>query len=104
MSAVRLALGTKSPVLIVGGVEMIQIYNDAFAAMIGSRHPQALGAVGQEFWHEQWNEVGPVVKRVWSTAEGILLENHKLVLVRKGYPQEMYFTTSYTPIFSPFSY
>lgn len=99
-SAVRLALNTKSPVLIVGGVEMIQIYNSAFAAMIGSRHPQALGAIGKEFWHEQWDEVGPVVKKVWSTGEGLLLENHRLVLVRKGYPQEMYFTTSYTPITS----
>jgi PAS domain S-box-containing protein len=99
-SAVRLALNTKAPVLIVGGEEMIQIYNDAFAAMIGSRHPGALGVVGKEFWHDQWNSVGPIVKKVWSTGEGILLENHRLVLVRKGYPQEMYFTTSYTPITS----
>ncbi|MEJ1237555.1 PAS domain S-box protein [Chryseolinea sp. T2] len=99
-SAVRLALNTKSPVLIVGGVEMIQIYNDAFAAMIGSRHPGALGVVGKQFWHEQWDSVGPIVKKVWATGEGILLENHRLVLVRKGYPKEMFFTTSYTPITS----
>lgn len=99
-AAVQLALNTRAPVLIVGGVEMIQIYNAAFASMIGSRHPQALGAVGKDFWHDQWNEVGPVVKKVWSTGEGILLENHRLVLVRKGYPQEMFFTTSYAPIIS----
>lgn len=99
-SAVRLALSSKAPVLIVGGVEMIQIYNSAFAAMIGSRHPAALGAIGEEFWHDQWDSVGPVVKKVWSTGEGLLLENHRLVLVRKGYPQEMFFTTSYTPITS----
>ena len=97
-SAVQLALNTKAPVLIVGGVEMIQIYNDAFASMIGSRHPGALGAIGKEFWHDQWDSVGPVVKKVWATGEGVLLENHRLVLVRKGYPQEMYFTTAYTPI------
>ena len=97
-SAVRLALNTKAPVLIVVGVEMVQVYNDAFAAMIGSRHPQALGVTGKEFWHEQWDEVGPIVNRVWATGEGALLENHRLVLVRKGYPQEMYFTTAYSPI------
>lgn len=99
-AAVRLALNTKAPVLIVGGVEMIQIYNEAFAAMIGSRHPGALGAVGKEFWHDQWDSVGPIVKKVWATGDGVLLENHRLVLVRKGYPQEMFFTTSYTPITS----
>jgi len=99
-SAVRLALNTKAPVLIVGGVEMIQIYNAAFAAMIGSRHPTALGALGKEFWSDQWDSVGPIVKNVWATGEGVLLENHRLVLVRKGYPQEMYFTTSYAPIAS----
>ncbi|MGC3944077.1 MAG: PAS domain S-box protein [Chryseolinea sp.] len=99
-SAVRLALNTKAPVLIVGGVEMIQIYNDAFAAMIGSRHPGALGVVGKQFWRDQWDSVGPIVKKVLATGEGILLENHRLVLVRKGYPQEMYFTTAYTPVIS----
>lgn len=97
-SAVRLALNTKAPVLIVGGVEMIQLYNAAFASMIGSRHPAALGAVGKEFWHDQWESVGPIVKSVWATGQGVLLENHRLVLVRKGYPKEMYFTTSYAPI------
>ena len=98
-SAVRLCLHSKSPILLVGGREMIQLYNSAFAGIIGSRHPGALGTRAKDFWREQWPEIGPMVRKVWQKGESMLLENHRFILTRKGYPEEMYFTTSYTPVF-----
>ncbi len=97
-AVVDLCLRSKSPMLLVGGKELIQIYNTSFSAIIGSRHPAALGARAKEFWADQWSEIGPIVRKVWDEGESILIENHRFVLTRKGYPEEMFFTTSYTPV------
>ena len=98
-AAVNLCLHSMTPTLIVGGEEMIQLYNSAFATLIGSRHPEALGMRGEDFWEDHWNELGPIVKRVREQGEAILQENQRMILIRRGQLGENYFTISYTPIF-----
>lgn len=41
--AVRLILGSRYPMFVWWGPSFIQIYNDAYAPILGQRHPQALG-------------------------------------------------------------
>lgn len=40
---VRTLLASRYPMLLLWGPQLVQIYNDAYAAILGSKHPAALG-------------------------------------------------------------
>lgn len=98
-AVVRMCLSTRFPVLVVVGPEMIKIYNDGYRTMLGSeKHPRALGAPAKEIWSEIWDVVGPLFDRVYETGEATWSEDQLLVIERNGYPEDCYFTFSYSPV------
>lgn len=48
-----------SPMLLWWGPEFVQIYNDAYIAMLGQKHPQAMGQRFQDCWSEVFHILGP---------------------------------------------
>ncbi|HEX7667989.1 MAG TPA: ATP-binding protein, partial [Polyangiaceae bacterium] len=67
--------------------------------MLGaSKHPQFLGRSGQECWAEIWDIIGPMMDQVIATGEATWSEDLFLLMLRHGYPEETYFTFSYSPI------
>ena len=75
------------------------IYNDAYRPMLGqSKHPRALGAPGREIWTEIWDVIGPMLEQVMAGGGATWSADQLLVLDRNGYPEECYFTFSYSPI------
>lgn len=94
-AAVRTCLSTRFPVLVVGGDEMVQIYNDGLRRMLGSdKHPGALGAPAPETWSETWDAVGPMFAHVYETGRPTWSENQRLVIERNGFAEECFFTFS----------
>jgi PAS domain S-box-containing protein len=96
--AVELCLNSRFPMFVWWGKELINIYNDAYAPMMGSRHPDGLGLSAKDLWHEAWNEIGPQTDAVLLRGEATWNERRLLILERNGYPEECYFTWSYSPI------
>ena len=47
-AAVQLMLNSRFPMFVWWGPELINLYNDAYVPMLGSRHPKALGAPAEE--------------------------------------------------------
>lgn len=98
-AAVELCFGTRFPIMIAWGPDLIQIYNDGFRAMLGSqKHPAAMGVPVRETWREIWPQVGPSFDRVVRTGEPNYVVDQLLVIDRSGFPEEAYFTYSYSPL------
>jgi PAS domain S-box-containing protein len=86
------------PMLIWWGPEFIQLYNDAYIALVGARHPQSLGQAASACWPEIWNTVGPILQDVVATGVPFKGNDTHFVLERNGYPEDAYFTFSYSRI------
>src|SRR3954469_4079095 len=95
---VSICLNSRFPILVWWGPDLVMLYNDAYRDIVGSKHPHALGAPGREVWPEIWPIIGPLLDGVISRGEATWSENTLLRLVRRGFPEECYFTFSYSPI------
>src|SRR6478672_12681567 len=62
-SVVGLILNSKFPMFVAWGPELGFIYNDAYAVILGAKHPKAMGARFEDIWREIWSDVGPLAHR-----------------------------------------
>jgi PAS domain S-box-containing protein len=96
--AVDICLSSRFPMFVWWGPELINIYNDAYVPMLGKRHPAALGRKARDSWDDIWSVVGPQADAVMLRGEATWNERVRLVMERKGYWEDTYFTWSYSPI------
>ncbi len=97
-TAVGICLNCKFPMFVWWGPDLINIYNDAYAPILGKRHPNALGMPAQEIWTEIWSIIKSDVEAVVERGRSVSHERVQLILERNGYPEETYFTYSHSPI------
>ena len=97
-TAIRIMLTSRQPFWIGWGPELLFFYNDAYRAIIGGKHPWALGRPASEVWAEIWDEIGPMLATAMSGDEGTYVEEQLLIMERNFYPEETYYTFSYSPI------
>lgn len=97
-TALRIMLTSRQPIWIGWGRELTFFYNDAYKAIIGGKHPDALGRPTSEVWREIWAEIGPLLATALGGSEGTYVEEQLLIMERNGYPEETYYTFSYSPI------
>ena len=94
---VEVCLDSGFPVLINWGPELVALYNDAFAPMMGAKHPIGFGESVKQTWPESPDSfdgrLGPVLQG--RTVRG---EDERQILERNGFPEEVYFTFSHSPI------
>ncbi|MEZ5234335.1 MAG: SpoIIE family protein phosphatase [Acidimicrobiales bacterium] len=99
-SAVTALLNSRFPMLVVWGPELIKIYNDGYRPILGmAKHPAALGAPAQAVWREIWDDIGPLFEQVMATGAPTWTEHGLLMIERNGYPEECYFTWSYSALY-----
>ena len=95
-SAVSLMLDSKFPMFVAWGPELGFLYNDAFAVILGRKHPAALGGRFKDIWSEVWDDIYPLIERAMA-GEAIWQENLPVVMNRHGYDEQTWFTFSYSP-------
>ncbi|HEX2350530.1 MAG TPA: ATP-binding protein [Ktedonobacterales bacterium] len=98
-TAAGICLHSRFPIVIFWGPELALLYNDAYLPMLGDKHPQSLGQRGMECWSEIWHIIGPMLKGVLDEGVATWSNDQLLLLNRKGYFEEAYFTFSYSPIY-----
>src|SRR5215469_3987862 len=86
------------PMDISWGPDLIYIYNDAARALLGRKHPAALGRPKRESIPELWEAVGPVHRDVMEGRRPIWGENAPYLLDRRGFLEECYMTYAHSPI------
>jgi PAS domain S-box-containing protein len=97
-TCVRIMLTSSQPIWIGWGRELIKLYNDPYKAIVGGKHPSALGQPASVVWSDIWNDIEPLLKKVMEKDEGTYVESQLLIMERNNYPEETYYTFSYTPI------
>jgi serine phosphatase RsbU (regulator of sigma subunit) len=96
--AVDLMLSTRFAATLLWGPEFVMIYNEAYAELIGVKHPAALGTPAREVFPEIWDTIGPMLRSVNSGGGATWAADLPLGLNRNGYLEECYFTFSYSPV------
>ncbi|MFP5371498.1 MAG: hypothetical protein ACLGI3_12225, partial [Actinomycetes bacterium] len=61
-TAVGICLSSRVPMLLMLGGELVMVYNDAYAEVLGPRHPGALGRTVPDVWSEIWPVLEPMVR------------------------------------------
>jgi two-component sensor histidine kinase len=97
-SAVNLMLPAKAQIVLFWGPKFVALYNDAYAPTIGEKHPKALGRPAQESWTELWDDLKPLLQRVLDTGETVFAKDRPFYIERHGYPENVYFDISYSPV------
>ncbi len=97
-TAVRIMLTSRQPIWVGWGEELLYLYNDPYKSIIGGKHPHALGRPTKEVWREIWPEIGPMLATAMGGDEGTYVEAQLLIMERSGYPEETYYTFSYSPV------
>jgi PAS domain S-box-containing protein len=96
-SVVGLLLNSKFPMFVAWGRELGFLYNDAYAEILGAKHPAALGARFHDIWAEIWPDISPLVDAAMA-GEATYREDLPLVMNRRGYDEPTWFTFSYSPV------
>ena len=81
---VRAALDSPFPVNLWCGAEPVLIYNDAYAPVLGTKHPAALGRPGREVWAEIWPEIKPMFEQIRAGGPSIYAEDAPFLVRRAG--------------------
>jgi PAS domain S-box-containing protein len=99
-ASLRMSLGmvlsSSFPTFLAWGEELFIFHNDAYAPMLGNK-ANAIGTPLPEVWAEVWDTMAPLARRVLD-GEALFFENFKLTVERMGYPEQAWFTFSYSPL------
>lgn len=97
-AAVRMMMECPFPISLWCGKDKILIYNAGYRAVLGSKHPRALGRPGREVWAEIWNDVGPMFAAI-DRGTSVYAENGHFVMERAHGPAgDAWFTFSLSPV------
>lgn len=94
---VGVMLASRQPMFVAWGPEHTLLYNDAYAPLLGGKHPYALGHPFMEVWAEVRADLTPLFDRVFA-GDAVHMDDLALTLERGGAPREAHFAFSYTPV------
>jgi signal transduction histidine kinase len=96
--AVSICLNSRFPMFVWWGPSLVNIYNDAYNPMLGKRHPQAFARPARDSWSDIWDVLQPQVDDVMLRGQPTWNERVLLRMERNGFPEDTWFTWSYSPI------
>ncbi|MBO2012321.1 sensor histidine kinase [Hymenobacter negativus] len=99
LTAVNIMLGSRFPMMVHWGPELVHFYNDGYAAILQSKHPGALGQPAEPWWREMWPFLLDIFRPVLA-GETTYFENSLVLPNRQGFVEEAYFTFSHSPIYA----
>ncbi|WBB69802.1 SpoIIE family protein phosphatase [Micromonospora sp. WMMD812] len=101
-AVVELILASPVPMALAHGDDLVLLYNDGYAELIGEKHPAAVGRPAAEVFPELWRlpGVGEAVERVYRDGATFLEKDSTLPLVRgrSGVAEQAVFTLGYSPV------
>lgn len=89
-------LGSRFPQCLFWGPELIMIYNDGFAPLMGKK-PCGIGLPVSEVWSDVWDGLQPIADKALA-GEPTFNQNYELQTERNGHPETAWFTFSYSPV------
>lgn len=99
-SALSICLRSEMPSAIFWGQELRFLYNDAWSALLGARHPWALGRPADEVMADIWPVLGSQFRAAYERAEAISRVDTLLVRNLGGATYDSYWSYSMLPVAS----
>jgi len=97
--AVAIVLEAPFPMNLWCGPDLNLIYNDAYRAVLGAKHPRALGRPGREVWVEIWPQIAPLFDQIRAGGPATYAEDAHFLMERsEGPPGEAWFKYSLSPV------
>lgn len=96
-TTLALTLGAPVPMALLWGQGGILLYNDAYAALAGARHPDLLGREVRDAWPEI-ADFDAHVMRVVLAGGTLAYHDRELVLDLNGRPERLFLDLSYSPV------
>ncbi|HEX2940478.1 MAG TPA: ATP-binding protein [Rhodopila sp.] len=97
-TAASLVLRARQPMFLAWGPDLTLLYNDAYAGVLGSKHPRALGQAFKTAWADIWPQFGPLVEQVMA-GDALSFDDLPIPMRRNGYLEDTWFSFSYTPLY-----
>lgn len=97
-SSLSLVLNAKGIAALYWGPDQWLLYNDAYGAALGDRHPQAFGRSMPEVLTDIGPVLSPQVAEVMRTGEGFSIESLAMTMRRHGREEETSWTYSFSPV------
>lgn len=94
-TAVSLVVNSKYPHFLAWGPDLVFLYNDAYAPLLGSK--TALGLSFPRIWAEAWDKIGPIAQRALD-GEASFFEDEPVPVAIHGQLETRYYTFSYSPV------
>ncbi|HET9567421.1 MAG TPA: PAS domain-containing protein [Vicinamibacterales bacterium] len=96
-TVVGLLLQSQFPMFVAWGPDLGFLYNDPYAEILGAKHPRALGRRFYDIWSEIWPDISPLIDTAMA-GHATYHEDLPLLMNRKGYDEQTWFTFSYSPV------
>ncbi len=96
-TVVDIVTASTAPMVLLWGRDGIMIYNDAYAAVAGVRHPCLLGLPVLQ----AWPEIADFHRRVLEVGlagETLSFKDKHFILDRRGAPEDAWFNLDYSPV------
>ncbi|WP_267433314.1 PAS domain-containing protein [Sphingomonas sp. GM_Shp_1] len=84
--------------VLMWGDAHVMIYNDAYRAIVGPRHPAAFGGLVPDVWPEIWDWNQSILDRGFQ-GEDVAYRDQTLIVTRAGVQEEVVFDLYYTPVY-----
>ena len=97
-AALGLLLPAQAEIILFWGPQFVAFYNEAYAPTIGVKHPRALGRPARENWAELWDDLEPLLLRVYEKGETVSAKDRAFYIERNGQGETVYFDISYSPV------
>ena len=98
-SAVEIMLGSPAPVAVMWGPEHVHLYNDAYVAIAGERHPALFGRPALEGWADARDFLGPIFAGILAGGPPVVVD--RTIPLRRadgGGTGERAFRATFSPI------
>ena len=95
-AAAALVLAAPTPMILLWGKDATQIYNDAYCALMGAKHPTVFGAPVRNSWPEGWHLDWDLYTRALA-GESVMVHDTLVSVGRAGESADASFTLGYSP-------
>ena len=96
-TTVGLVLRSHVPIVTLWGEDGVMIYNDAYSAFAGGRHPRLLGSKVREGWHEI-ADFNDNVMKVGLAGGTLAYKDQELTLYRNDRAEQVWMNLDYSPL------
>jgi PAS domain S-box-containing protein len=96
-TATAIMLSAKQAMFVAWGADHAMLYNDAYAQILGDKHPAALGRPLLQVWSEVHADLLPIIEQTYA-GQPVQMGDMQLMVHRHGYLEEAHFAFSYTPL------